>query len=71
LGIATFGIAIGVAGGYALSRLGAGLVESTQLPGGLPVAGAALLLIAAAVVASMTPAARAARVDVVQALRSE
>jgi ABC-type lipoprotein release transport system permease subunit len=35
------------------------------------VAGAAAVLIAAAVVASMTPAARAARVDVVQALRSE
>jgi predicted permease len=71
VGIATFGIAAGAAGGYALSRLGAGLVESTQLPGALPVAGAAVLLIAAAVVASMTPAVRAARVDVVQALRSE
>jgi putative ABC transport system permease protein len=69
--IATFGITVGVIGGYALSRLGAGLVESAQLPGALPVAGAAVLLIAAAVVASMTPAARAARVDVVQALRSE
>jgi ABC-type antimicrobial peptide transport system permease subunit len=71
VGIATFGIAIGAAGGYGLSGLGAGLVESTQLPGALPVAGAAALLMAAAVVASMTPAARAARVDVVQALRSE
>ena len=46
-------------------------VENTQLPGGVPVVGAAAVLVAAAVVASLTPAARASRVDVVQALRSE
>jgi predicted permease len=69
--IAAIGIAAGAAGGYALSRLAVRLVENTQLPGGLPVVGAAAVLIAAAVVASLTPAARASRVDVVQALRSE
>jgi len=35
------------------------------------VTGAAAVLIAAAVMASLMPAARAARVDVMQALRSE
>jgi predicted permease len=69
--IATIGIAAGAAGGYALSRLAVRFVETTKLPGVMPVLGAAALLVAAAVVASMTPAARASRVDVVQALRSE
>jgi ABC-type lipoprotein release transport system permease subunit len=35
------------------------------------VAGAAALLMAAAVIASLMPAARASRIDVVQALRTE
>jgi ABC-type antimicrobial peptide transport system permease subunit len=42
-----------------------------QMPGALPVAVSALLLLAVVVVASILPAARAARVDVIQALRSE
>jgi ABC-type lipoprotein release transport system permease subunit len=42
-----------------------------RLPGAVPVAGSAVVLLAAALVASVLPAARAARVDVVQALRSE
>jgi len=37
----------------------------------LPTAAAATLLAGAAVLASLVPAARAARVDVLQALRSE
>jgi ABC-type antimicrobial peptide transport system permease subunit len=41
------------------------------MPGLLPIAGAAGVLIAAAIVASLMPAARAARVDVIQALRGE
>jgi putative ABC transport system permease protein len=41
------------------------------MPGALPVLGSALVLLMAAVIASMLPAARAARVDVIQALRSE
>jgi ABC-type antimicrobial peptide transport system permease subunit len=42
-----------------------------KMPGALPVIVSALVLLGAAVVASMLPAARAARVDVIQALRSE
>jgi putative ABC transport system permease protein len=42
-----------------------------RLPGALPVLGAVAVLIGAAVVASLMPAARASRVNVVEALRSE
>jgi predicted permease len=69
--IAVIGIAAGAAGGYALSRAAARFVEHVELPGAGPVVGAAAVLIGAAVVASVLPAIRAARVDVVQALRSE
>jgi predicted permease len=69
--IAAIGIAAGAAGGYALAHLATKVVENTRLPGGLPATGAAAVLIAAAVVASLMPAARASRVDVVQALRCE
>ena len=69
--IAVIGIAAGATGGYALARVAARFVEQVQLPGALPVIGAAAVLIAAAIVASLMPAARAARVDVLQALRSE
>ena len=42
-----------------------------KMPGVLPVAASAVVLMTVAVVASMLPAARAARVDVIQALRTE
>jgi ABC-type antimicrobial peptide transport system permease subunit len=69
--IAAIGIAAGAAGGYALAVVSARFFEHVELPGALPVMGAAAVLIGAAVVASLMPAARASRVDVVQALRSE
>jgi predicted permease len=69
--IAAIGIAAGAAGGYALARVAARFFANVQLPGALPVLGSAAVLIGAAVVASLMPAARASRVDVVQALRSE
>jgi hypothetical protein len=47
------------------------VITDVQLPGPLPTIGAALVLLAAAIVAAVWPAARAARVDVVQALRAE
>ena len=55
------GIAAGAAGGYALARMAGGLFENVQLPGALPVIGAAIVLIAAAIAASLVPAARASR----------
>jgi putative ABC transport system permease protein len=69
--IAAIGIAAGAVGGYALARVAEGFFENVQLPGALPVIGAAAVLIGAASVASLMPAARASRVDVIQALRSE
>jgi ABC-type antimicrobial peptide transport system permease subunit len=41
------------------------------MPGVLPVLVSAFVLLSVAVAASMLPAARAARVDVIQALRAE
>ena len=69
--IAAIGIAAGAAGGYALAHAAARVVQHVELPGMLPVVGAAVVLIGAALVASLMPAARASRVDVVQALRSD
>ena len=69
--MAAAGVAAGAASGFALAQLAGSYFPDMRLPGAVPVAGAALVLLAAAVVASVLPAARAARVDVMQALRSE
>jgi ABC-type antimicrobial peptide transport system permease subunit len=69
--IAAIGVATGAVGGYALVRLAGKFFATVQLPGALPIVGAAGVLIVAAMIASLMPAARASRVDVLQALRSE
>jgi putative ABC transport system permease protein len=69
--IAGVGIAVGAIGGFALAELAGKFFEHVEMPGPFTVTGAAALLMAAAAVASFMPAARAARVDVVQALRTE
>jgi len=69
--MAVLGIAAGAVGGYALQRLVASFVDKVTLPGVLPIAVSAVILLTAALIASLLPAARAARVDVIQALRSE
>jgi putative ABC transport system permease protein len=51
--------------------LAATSIDSMRLPGALPALVAAAVLMGAAIVASLMPAARASRVDVLQALRSE
>ena len=70
-GLATFGIAVGAAGGYGLGRVAVGHFENMPPQGALALVGAAAVLMGAAIVASLLPAARASNVDVVQALRSE
>ena len=69
--MAGIGVATGAVGGFALARLAGGYFQEMRMPGMLPVIGAAIVLLAAAVIASMLPAARAARIDVMQALRSD
>jgi ABC-type antimicrobial peptide transport system permease subunit len=69
--IAAIGTLAGALGGYGLGRLAASHAANLQLPGAIPLLGAAAVLMGAALVASLMPAARASRVDVVQALRSE
>ncbi|MBI3490497.1 MAG: ABC transporter permease [Acidobacteria bacterium] len=69
--IAGIGIAAGAAGGFVLVRVASKFFGAVPLPGALPVIGAMAVLAGAAVIASLMPAARAARVDVLQALRSE
>ncbi len=69
--IGVAGIAAGVLGGLLLSRVAGSFLPDVQLPGLVPIAGAALVLVAAAIVASVTPAARASRVNVVSALRAD
>jgi putative ABC transport system permease protein len=69
--MAGIGIVAGVACGLAMARLAGSYFEDVRMPGVLPIIGSALVLLAAAVIASILPAARAARVDVTQALRSD
>lgn len=71
LTIASIGIVSGALGGLAIARLAASYVEGTQMPSALPIIGSAAVLLLAAVIASLVPAMRAARVDVMSALRSE
>ena len=68
---AAIGIAAGGLVGWGLSRLAGNYVPELQLPGPIPLLGSAAVIIASAVLASLVPAARAARVDTVQALRAE
>jgi predicted permease len=69
--IAAAGIVAGALTGLAIRRIAGGYIQDVRMPGVLPIAGAAGVLIAAAILASLMPAARASRVDVIQALRSD
>ena len=69
--MAAAGVIAGAACGFALARLAGSYFTDVRMPGAAPVAGAAIVLLAAAVFASLLPAVRAARVDVMQALRSD
>jgi putative ABC transport system permease protein len=69
--MAGVGVLAGAAFGLVVARVAGSYFGDLKMPGALPVIVSALVLLGAAVVASMLPAARAARVDVIQALRSE
>jgi predicted permease len=69
--MAAAGVVAGAAFGFVLARLASRYFLDVKMPGALPVFVSAFVLMAVAVIASVLPAARAARVDVMQALRSE
>ena len=65
------GLVLGLGCGFALAKLAGTVVGGLKMPGIAPLAGAALLLLIAAVTAAAIPALRASRVNVVEALRAE
>jgi predicted permease len=69
--IAGVGVAAGFVVGFVLERTIGKYIGVVQLPGALPLIASAAVILAAAVIASALPAARAARVDPAEALRSE
>src|SRR5580692_4268747 len=69
--MAAAGVVGGAAFGFVLARLAGRYFLDVKMPGALPVIVSAFVLMAVAVIASVLPAARAARVNVMQALRSE
>ena len=69
--IASIGVAAGMVVGLVFSRVIGNYVSEVQRPGVLIFIVSAIAMLAAAVIASAVPAARAARVDPVEALRSE
>ena len=69
--IAIIGVVTGVVVGFGLERLIGKYIAEMQSPGIIPLILSGSLILAAAVIAAAVPAARAARVDAVQALRAE
>ena len=64
--MAAVGVLAGAAFGFVVARVASSYFGGLKMPGALPVVVSAFVLLGAAVVASMLPAARAARVDVMQ-----
>jgi predicted permease len=71
LTIASLGVIAGLVLGIAFGRIAANLVSEMKSPGTISFAASAVVILAAAVVASAVPAAKAARVNPSEALRSE
>jgi hypothetical protein len=71
LALAGIGIGAGLAGSFGVSRLLSAIIEGIAAAGPLAFVGPPLLLLAAAALASLVPAWRAARLDPLRALRME
>jgi ABC-type antimicrobial peptide transport system permease subunit len=71
LRLAGIGVAIGVVGALAVTRLMSSMLFGVKASDPVAFAGAAAVLLAVAAVASWAPARRASRVDPVVALRAE
>jgi putative ABC transport system permease protein len=71
LGLAASGLALGLAGAYALTRLMTSLLYGVAPTDPITYVGVAALLVGIAAIASYLPARRATRVDPMIALRSE
>jgi putative ABC transport system permease protein len=69
--MAGIGVAAGLVLGVTLTRLAASYISAVDQPGALALGASAFVILAAAVIASAVPAARAARVNAVEALRAE
>jgi ABC-type antimicrobial peptide transport system permease subunit len=69
--MAAGGIFVGAGCEFGLEQLAGSYFDGVRGPGAWLVAGSAAVLLVAAMVASAVPAARAARVDVIQALRAD
>ena len=69
--MAAAGVFAGAAFGFVLARFAGKYFAEMKMPGALPVTVSAVVLMTVAVIASVVPAARAARVDLMEALRSE
>jgi predicted permease len=69
--IVAIGIAAGAVGSSAFAGIAGSYLDNVHMQGALPYLAAAAVLGGASVLASLMPAARASRVDVLQALRSE
>jgi putative ABC transport system permease protein len=69
--IVSIGIMAGTVFGYVFAGVASSYFQQLRMPGLASLLGAAAVLVGAAIAASLMPAARASRVDVLQALRSE
>jgi predicted permease len=69
--IGLVGIVAGAIGGVLLARVVNHYIIEVEIPGTVPIIASAFVLVAAAVLASVMPGARASRVDVISALRAD
>jgi putative ABC transport system permease protein len=69
--IGVSGIVTGAIAGLALTRVVSSYITEIEMPGMLPILAAAAVLVTSAILASLMPAARASRVDVISALRAD